>query len=166
MERNDFFENGSGTPTIKPWIKEGIRWRVGDVGEPDVVEALGPHDIVVANNFLCHMVPAEAERCLRNIARLVRPSGHIFVSGIDLDVRTKVARDLEWHPVPELLEEIHDGDPVLRTHWPWHYGGLEPLDKRRRDWTIRYAAAFQVASRTRIQRVESEDQLAGPVSIR
>ena len=28
--------------------------------------------------------------------------------------------------------------------WPWHYGGLEPLNKQRRDSHRRYAAAFQL----------------------
>jgi hypothetical protein len=85
-----------------------------------------------------------AERCLRNIARLVRPYGYLFVSGIDLDVRARVAADLGWLPVEELIEEIHEGDPCNRKLWPFHYVGLEPLDKRRHDWKHRYAAAFQV----------------------
>ncbi len=99
----------------------------------------------MANNFLCHMDPPEAERCLRSIARLVRPQGYLFVSGIDLGIRAKVARDLGWNPVEELLGEIHEGDPCLRSFWPFHYTGLEPLNKRRRDWKSRYAAAFQLA---------------------
>jgi len=98
----------------------------------------------VANNFLCHMDPKDAEKCLRNISRLVSPGGFLFVSGIDLDVRAKVARELGWNPVEELLEEIHEGDPILRKQWPCHYSGLEPLDTRSRDWRFRYAAAFQV----------------------
>jgi SAM-dependent methyltransferase len=161
-EKEEFFDINGQSASVKPWIKEGIQWRVGDVGEPDVVDALGPQDMVVANNFLCHMVPSEAERCLRNIARLVSPYGYLFASGIDLDVRTKVARDLGWRPVQELLEEVHDGDPCLRTHWPWHYGGLEPLNKRRRDWRIRYAAAFQVVSSVAVPStlVQSENDLA------
>jgi SAM-dependent methyltransferase len=143
-EREELFDQDGETATVRAWIREACQWSVGDVGEPEVIDALGLHDMVVANNFLCHMVPSEAERCLRNIARLVNPDGHLFVSGIDLDVRTKVARDLGWKPVEELLEKIHDGDPVMRTFWPWHYGGLEPLDKRRHDWKTRYAAAFEV----------------------
>jgi SAM-dependent methyltransferase len=106
--------------------------------------ALWPQDIVVANRFLCHMAPPDAERCLRSIARLVAPGGHLFVSGIDLDVRTKVATELGWKPVPDLLEGIHDGDGSLRADWPCKYWGLEPLDKGRPDWAIRYASAFQV----------------------
>jgi SAM-dependent methyltransferase/mannose-6-phosphate isomerase-like protein (cupin superfamily) len=129
---------------VKPWIRHGITWRVSDVGEPSVLDLLGPQDIVIANNFLCHMDPATAERCLRNIARLVRPSGYLFVSGIDLEVRTRVAADLNWIPLRELLEEVHEGDPRMRRNWPFNYSSLEPLDKKRRDWLLRYATAFQV----------------------
>jgi chemotaxis methyl-accepting protein methylase/mannose-6-phosphate isomerase-like protein (cupin superfamily) len=140
----ELFDRNGDVVTVKTWIKEGIRWQVGDVAELETLDALGPQDIVVANNFLCHMRPLMAERCLRNIARLVRPHGYLFVSGIDLDVRTKVADDLGWHPLQELLEEIHEGDHCMKTFWPWHYAGLEPLDKRRDDWKRRYAAAFQL----------------------
>jgi hypothetical protein len=114
------------------------------VAESETLDALGPQDILIASNFLCHMYPSMAERCLRNIARLVRPHGYLFVSGIDLDIRTKVADDLGWRPLQELLEEIHEGDPCMKTFWPWHYAGLEPLNKKRGDWKRRYAAAFQL----------------------
>jgi SAM-dependent methyltransferase len=140
----ELFDRVGDKLIVKPWIGHGITWRVGDVGEPGVLDLLGPHDIVIANNFLCHMDPATAERCLRNIARLVRPSGYLFVSGIDLEVRTRLATDLNWMPLRELLEEVHEGDPRMRRNWPFHYSSLEPLDKKRRDWRLRYAAAFQV----------------------
>jgi mannose-6-phosphate isomerase-like protein (cupin superfamily)/SAM-dependent methyltransferase len=144
-EIEEMFDRDGDIVTVKSWIKEGIKWHVSDVGESEIFDALGPQEMVVANNFLCHMDAAVAERSLRNIARLVSPHGHLFVSGIDLDVRTKVAADLGWKPLQELLGEIHEGDPSLRGFWPCHYGGLEPLNKRRRDWRLRYAAAFQLA---------------------
>jgi SAM-dependent methyltransferase len=143
-EIEELFDKDGDVVTVKSWIKEDIKWHVGDVGESEILEALGPQDFVVASNFLCHMTPSMAERCLRNIARLVSPGGYLFVSGIDLDIRTKVANELGWKPLQELLEEIHEGDPGMRSFWPCHYGGLEPLNKRRQDWRIRYAAAFQL----------------------
>ncbi len=154
-----FFDKDGDLAAVKPWIKDGIEWRIGDAGDSEVVDALGPQDMVVANNFLCHMSDSEAATCLHNIARLVKSGGYLFVSGIDLEVRTKVARDLGWRPVPELLEEIHEGDGCLRPNWPCHYGGLEPLNQKRRDWTLRYACAFQVGSATAAG-TEDENELA------
>jgi chemotaxis methyl-accepting protein methylase len=133
-----------GMAKVRSWLKEGIVWLRGDAGNPDVVDALGPQDIVVANRFLCHMEPADAERCLRNIARLVKPGGHLFVSGVDLDVRTKVARGLGWKPVPDLMREIHEGDTSLRSGWPLGYWGLEPFLPGRSDWRVRYSSVFQI----------------------
>jgi SAM-dependent methyltransferase len=143
-EVEGLFDKDGDAVTVKSWVKEGISWGVGDVGEPETLAALGLQDMVVANNFLCHMDDSEAERCLRNIARSVRPNGYLIVLGIDLDVRTRVSRDLGWSPVQELLEEIHEGDEYMRGCWPCHYAGLEPFDKKRSDWGTRYAAAFQV----------------------
>ena len=100
--------------------------------------------MVVANRFLCHMEPAAAERCLRNIARLVKPGGYLFVSGIDLDVRTRVARGMGWKPVSDMIRDIHEGDPSLRRGWPLEYWGLEPFCDDRSDWRIRYASVFQI----------------------
>jgi hypothetical protein len=30
------------------------------------------------------------------------------------ELRTRVALDLAWEPASKLLEEIHDGDPLVR----------------------------------------------------
>lgn len=143
-EMLEMFDRGGDQAKIKTWIKEGITWHLGDAGDQRILNVCGPQDMVVANNFLCHMDPTDAEKCLRNIARLVAPGGYLFVSGIDLDIRTKVAHDLGWKPVLDLMEAIHDGDPCLRAAWPWGYTGLEPFNERRHDWKIRYASVFQL----------------------
>lgn len=147
-EIEQIFERDGNVASVRLWIREGISWHVGDAGDPATSKELGSQDIVVANNFLCHMSAAEADACLRKIGKLVKPNGYLFVSGVDLDVRTKVAMDLGWHPVLQLLEEIHEGDPGMRDLWPFHYGGLEPMDKNRHDWQTRYAAVFQMDSGT------------------
>ena len=146
-ELREMFDWDGDQGRVKSWLREGITWRLGDAADPRLVEELGTKDLVVANNFLCHMDAPSAERCLRNLAKLVSRDGYLFVSGVDLDVRTKVALDLGWKPVAELIGEIHDGDPLVRADWPWHWWGLEPLDRRRPDWQTRYASAFQVGSR-------------------
>jgi SAM-dependent methyltransferase len=143
-EREQMFDWDGGEARIKPWLREGITWEVGDASDTTLVSSLGPHDIVVANNFLCHMPAPSAEACLRNFAGLVRSGGALLVTGVDLDVRTRVALDLGWEPIPDLRAEIHDGDPLVRADWPWQWWGLEPLDRRRRDWATRYTAAFRI----------------------
>jgi chemotaxis methyl-accepting protein methylase len=144
QEMEEMFDKERDQFRVKASIRKGIHWRLGDAGSPQIVEELGRQDIVVANRFLCHMTPANAEDCLRNIARLVAPGGYLFVSGVDLEVRTKVAKELGWKPLPDLLEDVHEGDATLRVSWPCKYWGLEPIDKRRADWRVRYASAFQI----------------------
>jgi len=145
-EMEDVFQREGDTVTVKSWVREGISWQVGDAGDPEMADKLGPQDMVVANNFLCHMEAPDAERCLRNITRLVKPNGYLFVSGIDLDVRMKVASDMGWEPVQEMITEVHEADRALGSRWPCHYAAIEPMNKKRPDWKLRYAVAYQVLS--------------------
>ena len=145
-ERAEMFTWQGEEGTVKPWLRKGITWRIGDASDPALVEELGPQDLVVASNFLCHMDARAAEASLRTFCGLATPGGYLMITGVDLDVRTKVALELGWEPVPELLEEIHEGDPLVRADWPWRWWGLEPLDRRRRDWRTRYASVFRLAS--------------------
>lgn len=132
--------------SVKARFRQGITWQVSDAQDPALLRSLGPQDMVVANNFLCHLKPAEASMCLSDIGRFVKPGGYLCVSGVDLDVRTRVALKLGWKPVQHLLREVHDGDTYVREAWPWNYCGLEPFDSSRRDWRIRYASVFQVGA--------------------
>jgi chemotaxis methyl-accepting protein methylase len=151
-EMQGMFNRDEDQVAVKSQFREGIIWLVGDARDPGLVGTLGLQDIVVANRFLCHMYPRDAEECLRNIARLVKPGGYLFVSGVDLDVRSKVAREMGWRPVTELIREIHEGDPSLRRGWPLEYWALEPFDQNRTDWKIRYASVFQTADPKRSER--------------
>jgi chemotaxis methyl-accepting protein methylase len=143
LEIESLFDRDGSTLSIKPPFREGIVWCTGDAGDPGIIDTLGFQDIVVANRFLCHMTPKDAESCLRNLSQLVKPGGYLFVSGVDLGARTKVMKELGWSPVKDLIEEIHEGDTSLRNDWPLYYWGLEPLDRRRPDWEMRYASVFQ-----------------------
>lgn len=143
-ELEAIFEVDGDQARVRPSLKEGITWLHGDANDPQLNQLLGRPDIVVANRFLCHMKPPAAEKCLRNIARLVKPGGYLFVSGVDLDVRAKVAREMGWKPITDLIKEIHEGDPTLTQNWPLAYFGLEPFRDDRPDWTIRYASVFQI----------------------
>jgi chemotaxis methyl-accepting protein methylase len=144
VEMKGLFEQDGKNARVRPRFRDGITWRLGDAGDPHLVGELGLQDVVVANRFLCHMHPGDAEACLRNLARLVKSRGYLFVSGVDLAVRTKVASQRGWRPVTDLIEEIHEGDPTLRRDWPLHYWGLEPFDRTKEDWKVRYASVFQL----------------------
>ena len=145
-EREQIFDWEGDDGRIKPWLRDGVTWQLGDAADPNLIRSLGPQDLVVANNFLCHMGVGSAQLCLRNLAQLASPGGYLFVTGVDLDVRTRVALELGWEPIPELRAEIHDGDPLVRSDWPWQWWGLEPLDRRRPDWETRYSAVFRIAT--------------------
>ena len=69
-EIEEMFEREGDKLKIRPWIKEGISWLVGNAGDHEILKALGSQDMVVANRFLCHMDPSDAEKCLRNVARV------------------------------------------------------------------------------------------------
>jgi len=146
-EMQQMFDVEDGHARIKPWIREGVSFQVADATDPGLTELMGRHHIVVANRFLCHMTPPNAEKCLRNLAQLVEPGGYLFVSGVDLNIRTKVALDLNWTPVLDLVEEIHNGDFSLRRGWPLNWWGLEPFTTTRPDWRIRYASVFKLGDK-------------------
>lgn len=138
------FEVVGDQAAIRPWLKDGTSWLIGDASDSELSRILGPQDIVVANRFLCHMPRTQAESCLRNIGKLVKPGGFVFVSGVDLDVRSKIAGELGWTPIQELMTEIHDGDVSLNNDWPFKWWGLEPFSRDLPDWQRRYASVFQV----------------------
>jgi chemotaxis methyl-accepting protein methylase len=74
-EMVEMFDWEDDDAKVKSWLREGITWQLGDAADPELIKALGRQDMVVASNFLCHMAPADAEKCLRNIAQLVSPGG-------------------------------------------------------------------------------------------
>jgi chemotaxis methyl-accepting protein methylase len=147
-EMEALFDHEENQVRVKQRFREGITWHLGDAGDPGLVGTVGLQDIVVANRFLCHMYPEQAGACLRILVRLVKPGGYLFVSGVDLGVRSKVAQEIGWRPVTEMINEIHEGDPSLRRDWPLQYWGLEPFDQSRIDWKMRYGSVFQHAERS------------------
>ena len=142
-EREALFDTQNGVAVVHPWLKEEIKWYGGDACVPELVDITGEQDVVVANRFLCHMHPQDAERCLGNMTKLVAPGGYLFVSGVDLDVRQKVMEQSGFEPVSDRLEEIHNGDYTLLRGWPWVYWGLEPISAKVENYLSRYAMVWR-----------------------
>jgi len=145
-EVDEIFEVSGSKAIVRDEVKQGIKWTCADANDPDLLAYVGLHDCVIANRFLCHMQPREAELCLRTVSRLVKPGGYLVVSGVDLDVRTKVAAELGWKPIATMIRETHEGDPTLVQSWPLSYWAIEPFSTLRPDWQIRFASFFQIGS--------------------
>lgn len=128
---------------VQDWLREGVTWRVGDASSPELVADLGQQDIVLANNFLCHMPPQRAKACLENIVRLIAPNGYLFVSGIDLDLRSRAVKELGLSPVGAKFDTIYAADESALKAWPFHYWGIEPINRNAPDWPVRYTSVFR-----------------------
>lgn len=140
---NALFARTGDILTVAPGLATTTSWVLGDARDSGLAKAIGSYDVVLANNILCHMYDPEAEGCLRNVASLVTPGGHLFTYGVDLDVKSRVVQSLGLVPVRDRVEEIYLADWNALAHWPFTYWGQEPLDKHRRDWEARYAAVYQ-----------------------
>src|SRR5262249_14492915 len=81
-EMAEMFDWEGDQAKVKSWLRKNITWHLRDAADPKLINILGPQDMVVASNFLCHMTPTDGERCLRNMAQLVSTGGHLFVSGV------------------------------------------------------------------------------------
>src|SRR6266851_6598087 len=60
VDLNKMFDRTADQVMVQPWVREGIIWHWGDVRDTEMLKLLGPQDILVANNFLCHMSPSVA----------------------------------------------------------------------------------------------------------
>ena len=84
-----------------------MRWETGDATDPELLDLFGPQDVAMVCNVLGPMEDALAEKCLRNIVRLVVPDGHLVVDGMDLDLKTRVVQSLSSiYQVPNTLESV------------------------------------------------------------
>lgn len=138
-----FMRNGEWLE-VRSEFKNIVQWHLADPTKEPVLSALPKQDVVVANRLLFHMKRKEQLRALRAIASHIRPGGYLFISGLDLGVRTRLAKELGWQPVNESTEDIHAADETMTQDWPFRYWGLEPFDKKHPDREIRYCSVFQM----------------------
>ncbi|MGZ9723999.1 CheR family methyltransferase [Rhizobium miluonense] len=135
-----------GSLRVKDWLRQGITWLTADATDDRLLELVGRQDFLLANNFMGPMEDPLAERCLRNMIRLVAPGGYLFVDGIDLDVKTRVLKASGLRPVLTNQEEIWTSEGA-RGGWPWLRWGREPLNRSEADWAIRYSIIFHLGDR-------------------
>lgn len=142
------FDRSNGVFAVKEPLRKGVRLLVGDACNKRLVEILGLQDIVIANNFLIHLPDQAAEACLYNIEQLLVPGGILVVWGVDLSLKTRGMMALGMEPLPFNLENIYAADRTALEAWPLKWWGLEPMDKTRPDWLVRYCTVFRKPQNT------------------
>jgi chemotaxis methyl-accepting protein methylase len=141
------FVEENGLLHVRDWVRRGTTWMVADAADPQLLDLAGLQDIVFANNFLGPMGDQDAERCLRNVVRLVRPGGVIVLEGVDLDLKVRVLASLDAVPVLDRLRAIYEADESKRG-WPWVRWAHEPIDETRPDWALRYGTVYVLGHAT------------------
>jgi chemotaxis protein methyltransferase CheR len=131
----------------------GDRWIVREEFGSRVVFAKGDvldeqfrartdYDVVFGQNFMIHMSADDEAKAFENLVAVTRPDGAVFVGGMDLDRRQTLVREHRLTPVDWNVVEIHDGDEMRRSAWPWHYWSLEPINTSENPFLERYATIF------------------------
>ncbi|WFU11967.1 CheR family methyltransferase (plasmid) [Rhizobium sp. CB3090] len=130
-----------GSLRVKEWLRQGITWLTADATDGGLLDLVGRQHFLLANNFMGPMDDLMAERCLRNMTRLVAPGGYLVVDGIDLDVKTKVLKASGFRPVLTRQHEIWVSEES-KSGWPWLRWAREPLDSSAPDCAWRYSVIF------------------------
>ncbi len=141
------FEGQGDTLTVRDDIRARVTFAPGDAVTDDLA-AKGPYDLVLGQNFMIHMNEAMAAQAFANLASAMAPHGALFVHGIDLDLRERLAARHGLAPVAWRIAEIHDEDSVRRNAWPFYYWGLEPLEPDHPRFAMRYSSIYRKAAVT------------------
>ncbi|MDL2398401.1 CheR family methyltransferase [Rhizobium mayense] len=131
-----------GSLRVRDQLRQGITWLTADATDGKLPDLIGRQDFLLANNFMGPMEDPLAERCLRNMTKLVAPGGYLIVDGIDLDIKTKVLKASGFRPVLASQDEIWAWE-ASKNGWPWLRWAREPLNRSEPDWTFRYCVIFR-----------------------
>ena len=95
--------------------------------------------------MLTPLEPSAATTLLDRLLARARPRAVVVCSGVDLDLKTRIAA-AGFQPWLGRREEIHDGFTTHRMHYRQnpgqHYFELEDIDRARPDWPVRYGTLF------------------------
>jgi chemotaxis protein methyltransferase CheR len=137
------FDIDGDTCAIKPEIHRRCEFHVADILDDGAVDTYGKADLILAQNFLFHLEPRDAEVAFDKIYRLLADRAVLFVDGTDIPIRNRQTKKHGLKPLEYRLEEIHNQARWVRGEgWPYHYWGLEPFMSSHRDWRRRYATIF------------------------
>lgn len=135
---------------VKPAIRAMVRFDQANLLDSSLARNFAPADLVLAQNVLFHLQPADAERAFHNLLALLKPRSALCINGMDLDLRSRLTREAGLEPLDYNTRLIHEQSRMhIACAWWRYYYGIEPYFAWRPDRLNRYATIF-VRGRTRI----------------
>ena len=135
-------EEGAACWEPRPELRVATEFQTLDLLAEPLARAF---DLIVCQNVLTHLAPPAATALLDQLLARAKPRSVVVCSGVDLDLKTRIAA-AGFRPWIGRLEEIHDGFTTHRMHYRQnrgqHYFELEDIDRARPDWPTRYGTLF------------------------
>jgi chemotaxis protein methyltransferase CheR len=143
---NALFDCKDDVCSVKPQYVSPVSFEVGDITDAAYMDQLPRCELVFAQNVLFHLPRPVAKNAFKNLVRMLRPGGALFVNGMDMDMRVRLTKQYGLEPVAERIAEIHEDARVDRgANWADSYWGREPL-KMSRDWVRKYCTIYRKKS--------------------
>ncbi len=113
----DYFEpSGSGWRLRERW-RACITYAYGDVLNPGSAAAGAAYHLVMCQNVLVSLSPADSARAIANLAALVRPGGLLAIGGGPIDLVPGLVLREGFTPILDDVEAIHEGWTVQRRFY-------------------------------------------------
>lgn len=137
------FDIEKNTYKVKIYISERVFFMEGNILDSEFIATEKAFDLVFAQNFLVHLRRKDMVKAIKNISLLLKDNAILFMDGVDLDLKMKLARKKGYTPLNYKIEKIHNEARRARAAgWPYTYWGLEPFTLNRKNWQSRYTTIF------------------------
>jgi chemotaxis protein methyltransferase CheR len=138
------FERVDGSYVVRPEIRARTSFRQANLLDGDGLRKhFGKAPLVIAQNVLFHLTPAQATQAFENLVSLMTPRAVLLLEGMDLGLRTQCTARHGLRPLSTDARQIYE---ETRVHTPrdwWnYYWGVEPYTPFHPDRERRYATIF------------------------
>jgi len=129
---------------VKPELRAKVTFHQADLLDSHGLrERFGPAPLVLAQNVLFHLSPANARIAFDNLYNMLQDRGVLLVEGMDGDLRVELTQRYGLEPLLDKQRRIYS---ETRVHTPidwWnYYWGSEPYFPLRPDRERRYGTIF------------------------
>jgi chemotaxis protein methyltransferase CheR len=128
---------------VKPEVRAHVSFAQANLLDAGIERQYGPADVVVVQNVLFHLDPAQARFAFHNVARFLKERSVLLVDGVDLDLKVELTRAAGFVPLDYRYRDIYDaGRRHIPLAWWRHYYGAEPRSILQSDPVRRYGTIF------------------------